>query len=62
MNSKVSIYADNIAIELSDKDPVAIKQKLNDELENLTQWFHQNELSLNLLEPKLMIFGTRYLI
>ena len=58
--SKIVKYADNTVIFCSDKNIHSIEKWLNSDLENLSTWFDENELLINLKPGKteVLLFGT----
>ena len=53
------LFADDKNLFLYHKDPNALVNTLNSELEKLSRWFKANKLSLNLKKTKLMLFKPR---
>ena len=60
MKSKCIQYADDTVISFADSDAPTIQKVLNEEVENLKNYFCKNELVLNLKKGKTetMLFGT----
>ena len=59
-HSTVIMYADDTVLYFSNKDPKVIEQHLNEDTENLSLYFQENELIINLNKGKteLILFGT----
>jgi hypothetical protein len=60
VNSRVIKYADDTVVYFSGKDVEAIEGALSQDLEEITRFFYQNELVINLKKGKteIMLFGT----
>ena len=56
--SNILLYADDTVLYVSAKDINIIEMTLNSELENVSDWFKSNKLTLNTKKTKFMIFGT----
>jgi len=52
--SKVILFADDTSVIVTDKDHDSFKQKTNLALTSLIQWFHINQLVLNITKKKKM--------
>ena len=52
------LFADDSNLFLSHKNPLTLANKINSELENVTQWIRANKLSLNLQKTKYMLFSN----
>ena len=59
-HTKVITYADDTIIFTSSSDLSIIENHLNDDVNNLSSWFCENELIMNLKKGKseAMLFGT----
>jgi len=57
-NCKVSLYADDTAIFCASNNPNHIESMLNAELSQLSTWFHNNRLTLNISKTKWMLMGS----
>ena len=57
---RILLYADDTVIFTSDKDSKKIEEMLNTEFNNVTRWFTNNNLVLNLKKAKteFVLFGT----
>ena len=55
---KTYLYADDTAIVARDKDPMIITNKLNSALGQVSIWFRNHKLSLNVGKTKFIPFGT----
>ena len=57
---KIITYADDTVISTSSSDINAIQSSLSQDLDNLSNWFRDNELIFNLKKEKseVMLFGT----
>ena len=57
---KILSYADDTVIFTSSNDIDAIQDSLSQDLDNLSNWFRDNELFFNLKKGKteVMLFGT----
>ena len=56
--SKVVLYADDTALFFANKDVMTIERVLQEELNSLNNWFHENGLIVNCSKTKVMVFGT----
>ncbi len=56
---KVVLYADDTILMYSSQDLAEIKQCLEYDLNNASDWFHKNKLNLNISKCKWMLFGTQ---
>ena len=59
VNCKLSLYADDSALIVSDKDINVVELKLNQELENVKKWFTDNKLSLHLGKTESILFASK---
>ena len=59
-HSKIIKYADDTVIYFGHQDFIVIEKNLSDDLDNLSSWFNENELMLNMKRGKteLLLFGT----
>jgi hypothetical protein len=57
-NCKVSMYADDTAVYVHDKDIDNVVSMLNDDLANVCNWLARNKLSLNVLKTEVMFMST----
>ncbi len=55
----VSLYADDTAIDVTDKDPNELKLKLEAVMQQVSSWYQKNKLSVNLQKSKFMLMGTQ---
>ena len=53
------LFADDINVFMSHKDPDYLSDMLNLEMGRLSIWFKANKLSLNLKKTKVMVFRPR---
>ena len=56
---KVTMYADDTAISHSSRCFSKLQDDLNDDVVNLQNWLHGNELSLNVVKTQSLIIGSR---
>ena len=57
-HSKVVLYADDTALFVSGTNIEDIQNKLNSDLELVSDWLYANKLTLNAKKTKTMLFGT----
>ena len=58
-NAKVQLYADDTVIFVSGKDPKALCNQLQYNLNRFQKWCNSNKLTINPGKTKLVTFGTR---
>ena len=56
---KLMLYADDIAILYSHKDPRVISERLGQALESCSKWLVDNKLSLHLGKTESILFGSK---
>ena len=54
--NKVVLYADDTALFFASKDVMAIERVLQEELNSLNNWFHENVLIVNCPKTSVMLF------
>ena len=47
-NSIINIYADDTLIYVSDENVITATSKLQEDINNVAQWFHKNKLSISI--------------
>ena len=57
-NSQVSMYADDTGLYYISRNIKDIVSKINEDLENVSNWLTRNKLSLNVKKTEFMIIGT----
>ncbi len=57
-NSKFIYYADDLSLFTSDKDTTIIKNKLQQDLNNLNDWCSKNNMKINVAKTKYMLFTS----
>ena len=55
------MYADDTTILCSSSDPLILQNKLTFNFNKITQWFNDNQLTLNIKNTKLMVFSTNHI-
>ena len=55
-DSSIRLFADDTTLILADKDPLALKAKVEIELERISKWFYDNKLVLNADKTQFMVF------
>ena len=53
------LYADDSALLVPGRDIKEIEDKLNDELESVSNWLSDNKLSLQLGKTETILFGSK---
>ena len=56
--STVDMYADDTLIYVCHKDVNVIEKKLNEDLQNLSNWLVNNHMKVNVNKTKVMLLGT----
>ena len=56
--SKVVLYADDTALFFANKDVMTIARVLQEELNSLNNWFHENGVIVNCSKTNATVFGT----
>ena len=59
LNCQLSLYADDLALFFSHKDPGIIADRLSVELSNCKSWLTDNKLSLHVGKTECLLFGTK---
>ena len=57
-DSEIVIYADDNTPMTSDKDPLALQTKIQDEANCVTNWFSKNDMICSSEKTKLLVIGT----
>ena len=57
--TQIVIYADDNTPTLSDKDPLNLKERIEREAKQVTDWFQRNEMITSGDKTKLLIIGTK---
>ena len=58
VNNKLLLYADDSAILVADKHISNIEKLLKKELETVSDWLHDNKLSLHIGKTESLLFGS----
>ena len=58
-NCKIHLYADDTVLYFSSKNPHTVQQKLQQELNTISDWMCKNRLSLNCDKTVCMLIGNR---
>ena len=58
MSNKIALYEDDTVIYSTAKNRDAIKTRLQNDMDNLSQWCARNKLTINTNKTKIMIFGN----
>ena len=58
--AKFIIFADDTNIVYSNKDIESLETAANNDLQNITNWFKLNKLSLNISKTKFIIFDNKH--
>ena len=53
------MFADDTTIVMTDKNINTLQQKINLEMENVSEWFKANQLSLNKKKSHVMLFTNK---
>ena len=53
------MFADDTTIVMTDKNVNTLQQKINSEMENVSEWFKANQLSLNKNKSHAMLFTNQ---
>ena len=59
INNKIALYADDTVIYSTTRNYTSTKTRLQDDIDNLSQWCERNKLTINPQKTKLMIFGNK---
>ena len=54
------IPADDTVIYSSGKDPIMVKEILQNDIQNVVKWCETNQLTINTKKTKVMIFLSRH--
>lgn len=57
---EISIYADDTVIYYSSSAPTAVEQALNKDLSNVSKWFDENLLTLNITKSNSVLIGSSH--
>ena len=58
LHSTVDMYADDTLVYVCHKDVNVIEKKLNEDLQNLSNWLVKNYMKVNVNKTKIMLLGT----
>ena len=56
-HSQCILFADDTTVYISGRNEPVLRQQIENDLASLTDWFHANKLSLNVLKTNFMKFG-----
>ena len=59
MNYQVSLYADDTGIFHSSKNAAKTEKSLQEDMDNLKHWCHENKITINTGKTKLMVVGRQ---
>ena len=58
-NSIINIYADDTHIYVNDENVITASRKLQEDINNVAQWFHKNKLSISIEKTFTMFVGSK---
>ena len=58
-NSIINIYADDTLIYVNDENVITASRKLQEDINNVAQWFHKNKLSISIEKTFTMFVGSK---